>query len=213
MRRFLLILLAVALVLIGGAVSCVVIGYVRAGNVVSRLAEPASPLKAADLSDEQRRILLTVEDPAFERHHGVDLRTPGAGLTTLTQGLVKFLFFERFKPGLAKIPQTLIAIGFDAATPKDEQLRLFLNHAYLGTVGGNAVTGFGEGSVIYYKKPFRQLTREEFISLVAMTVAPNQLDPLRNPDANAERVRRIERLLSGQCAPRGLRDVMYEDCR
>jgi membrane carboxypeptidase/penicillin-binding protein PbpC len=33
--------------------------------------------------------LLKVEDPNFHQHNGVDLHTPGAGWTTITQALVK----------------------------------------------------------------------------------------------------------------------------
>lgn len=67
-------------------------------------------LGLADLSSERRTMLLAVEDPSFMHHHGVDLATPGAGMTTITQGLVKLLYFpDGFRPGIAKIRQTLIA--------------------------------------------------------------------------------------------------------
>src|SRR5262249_32074608 len=56
------------------------------------------------------KALLMVEDPAFYEHHGIDLSTPGAGLTTITQGLVKQLYFEHFTPGFAKVKQSLIAV-------------------------------------------------------------------------------------------------------
>lgn len=46
----------------------------------------------AKLSPEQWKLLLAIEDPAFYNHRGVDLSTPGAGMTTITQGLVKLLY-------------------------------------------------------------------------------------------------------------------------
>lgn len=46
-------------------------------------------LDISDLSAWQLDALLKIEDPAFYRHKGVDLKTPGAGLTTITQSLVK----------------------------------------------------------------------------------------------------------------------------
>jgi len=39
-----------------------------------------------------------VEDPHSFEHGGVDFSTPGAGITTITQGLVKHLYFDQFKP-------------------------------------------------------------------------------------------------------------------
>ena len=63
-------------------------------------------LKVSDLSPWQVHALLAVEDPSFYYHHGVDLKTPGQGITTITQGLVKIYYFDHFKPGLAKLKQT-----------------------------------------------------------------------------------------------------------
>jgi hypothetical protein len=96
----------------------------------------------ADLSPERRAMLLAVEDPTFMRHHGVDLATPGAGMTTITQGLVKLIYFPKgFRQGIAKIRQTLIAhYVLDSLVSKDDQLLLFLNIAYLGRKDGKAVS-------------------------------------------------------------------------
>ena len=57
-------------------------------------------LRLEDFPPERLEMLLAVQDPAFYTHHGMDLSTPGAGLTTLTQALVKFLYFDEFKPGV-----------------------------------------------------------------------------------------------------------------
>lgn len=105
-------------------------------------------LTLSALSLHKRSILLAVEDPAFFRHHGVDLDTPGAGMTTITQGLVKLLYFPGgFKQGIAKIRQTLIAqYALDALVPKDEQLALLLNMAYMGSREGKPVHGFAHAA-------------------------------------------------------------------
>jgi len=88
-------------------------------------------LRLNELSPRQIEILLTVEDPQFYHHKGVDLRTPGAGLTTITQSLVKKLYFREFKPGIRKIKQTLIVrYALDPLIPKDDQLLMFINMHY-----------------------------------------------------------------------------------
>lgn len=164
------------------------------------------------LTDERRTILLMVQDPGFVRHKGLDLRSPGAGLTTISQSLAKIYHFQRFNPGPEKIPQTIAALAYEQRLTKSQELTLFLNAAYLGQDADEDVRGFFEASRIYFGKPLEALTREQYVTLVAMLIGPDAYHPDRNPDALAERVRRIERYLSGECGPDGLRDVTYEAC-
>jgi membrane carboxypeptidase/penicillin-binding protein len=166
-------------------------------------------LTLSDLSPDRRRVLLAVEDPAFFRHRGVDLYTPGAGMTTMTQGLVKLLYFPGgFEQGIAKIRQTLIAeYALDALVSKDEQLELFLNMAYLGTKNGKAVHGFAPAAQAYFGKEFAALSETEYQSLVAMFIAPDHLVP-GTPD-HEKRMRRIDAYLSGAYRPMSVMDVEY----
>lgn len=161
------------------------------------------------LGEERERLLLQVQDPAFRRHRGVDLATPGAGMTTLTQSLVKQLYFpEGFKQGIAKIRQTLIAqYALDDMVSKDEQLELFLNIAYFGHQDGRPVHGFADASRTYFDKKLEELTDEEFLSLVAMLINPNALKP--RTVANRERAERIQRYIAGEYTPMSLMDVEY----
>jgi membrane carboxypeptidase/penicillin-binding protein len=158
------------------------------------------------------RILLAVEDPNFFSHHGVDLSAPGAGLTTITQALAKRLYFESFQPGLAKIKQSLLAFVLNQRMEKNAQLEFFINTAYFGEHDGAAVNGFAAAARAYFNKEFAAISREEYLALVAMLIAPNELSIATQPEKNAKRVRRIERLLSGECKPAGVRDVYYESC-
>ncbi|MBI5249268.1 MAG: transglycosylase domain-containing protein [Desulfomonile tiedjei] len=164
------------------------------------------PLAVSDLSPRQIEILLKVEDPHFFEHRGVDLSTPGAGITTITQALVKHLYFEKFSPGIAKLKQTVIArFALDPLMAKNDQLRLFINTAYLGP---NA-SGFAQAAELFFGKPFAQLNEDEYVALVAMLIAPTTFDIKRYPERNHERVERIKRVVSGEYVPRGLFDVFY----
>ena len=183
----------------------------RTPEVLERAAE--GELSLAALTPKRRSILLAVEDPGFHRHRGVDFSTPGQGRTSLTQSLVKLFYFDRFRPGFAKIEQSLIArFVLDPALSKDGQLRAYLNHAYFGHFKGRPVIGFADAARTYFGREFRELDDRQFLSLVAMLMAPNKLDPIRNGPANAERARRIERLLAGRCSPDGVSDVTYDNC-
>ncbi|MBV7340016.1 transglycosylase domain-containing protein [Chloroflexi bacterium TSY] len=170
-------------------------------------------LQIANLSNEWKHILLTVEDPGFYQHNGVDLSTPGAGLTTITQALVKLYYFDNFMPGPhAKLKQSLYAMVLDSQMEKDLQLTLFLNSASFGPTSEEWVIGFPKAAQVYFDKSFAELTRLEFITLVSMLVGPATFHPKRNPDKLAERVARVEALLAGQCKATELRDVYYRTC-
>lgn len=167
-------------------------------------------LKVNDLSQWQLHALLAVEDPNFYHHNGVDLKTPGAGITTITQGLVKMYYFDHFKPGLAKVKQTLIArYALNPLVSKNNQLLLFLNNVYLGNVNGKTVIGFANAAQTYYHKPFHNLTKDQYLSIVAMIVAPQNFHIFNKPTANVERTRRIKKVVSGEYKPKQLMDIYY----
>jgi membrane carboxypeptidase/penicillin-binding protein PbpC len=183
------------------------------GLIAAAWSRYGMQLTLADLSSERRAMLLAVEDPTFMRHHGVDLETPGVGMTTITQGLVKLIYFpDGFHPGIAKICQTLIAqYVLDSLVSKDDQLLLFLNIAYLGHKDGKTVHGYANGARTYFGKEFAALTDEEFLSLVAMLIGPNAFKP--GTPAHDERMQRIHAYLSGKYEPAGLLDVEYNGKR
>lgn len=175
------------------------------------LAEDYGGLRWTDLSPEAQRIWLTLEDPAFFEHSGLDFTSPGAGLTTITQSLVKRLYFEDFQPGYAKIAQTLIAMRVvDVQIPKTVQLDAALDLLYFGHQDGTPVIGFDAASMAYYGAQFERLSDAQVAGLVAMLPAPNRLKP--GSAAHSERMSRVFRYLDGRCAPSGWRDVWLEGC-
>jgi membrane peptidoglycan carboxypeptidase len=175
-------------------------------TILPRQKEVHYPIHPHSLNSRQLEILLKVEDPRFFEHKGVDFSTPGAGITTITQGLVKHLYFDQFKPGVAKIKQTLIAaFVLNPLMSKEDQLRLFMNTVYLG----QGIKGFEQAAKFYFHKSFAQLTEDEYIAIVAMIIAPETFNVNKFPTRNQERVERIKRLISGEYKPRGLFDLYY----
>ncbi len=189
--------------------------HYQTGKIISDLSSgDALELSVDDLSSDQFHILLTVEDPNFYGHSGYDLKTPGAGWTTITQALVKKYYFKSFKPGFAKIRQTLIAaFVLHPLVSKRNQLRLFINKMYLGSVNGIQVIGFADAARIYYDKEYSELTRDEYISIVAMLIAPKTVNIVGAPEANKERVRRIKNLVDKGKRPSSWLDVWLEGCK
>ena len=202
------ILLLLAAVLI---YYCVVVITARTNTpdlIESILASDSIDMTQEDLSLEQKDILIKIEDPGFYSHNGVDFATPGAGWTTITQGLAKKLYFENFEQGLMKIKQTLCAwLALDPLADKDTQLTLYINLMYFG----NGVQGLHDAAQYYYGKAVSDLTRDEYISLIACLISPEELNAVDHPAENAQRSARIRKVLSGEYTPQGLFDITYED--
>ncbi|MFC1749335.1 biosynthetic peptidoglycan transglycosylase [Pseudomonadota bacterium] len=182
--------------------------------VESAFSEYGHELYLSDLSAEQLDILLKVEDPGFYHHQGLDLASKGAGMTTITQALVKYLYFDDFKQGIAKIKQTLIAMyALDQLISKETQLELFLNSAYFGIQDGTEIRGFHRAAEHYYGTSFDDLSKDEYISLVAILIGPNRFNPMSGAEALADRVDRIKKMLADKCNIMGNSDVYYELCK
>jgi membrane carboxypeptidase/penicillin-binding protein len=167
-------------------------------------------LELKNLTSDQLQALLKVQDQNFYNHKGFDISTPGTGVTTISQGLVKMYYFENFKPGIQKIKQTLIArFAFDVMTPKDTILKLFINDVYLGHHNGKEIKGFENAANSYLNKTFKELTWDEYLGLVAMIRSPNALHFIKSKEVNQDRVLRIKKLLSGEYVPVDNSDWLY----
>lgn len=203
--------------------------YTVTPRVIARASRPPL-IDRRSLPDSTIEILLRVEDPGFRKHKGIDLFTRGQGRGTITRALVRVLYLDRYDlggvagagqhvfrfvhsfAGPVDLGPDVMALVVNSRVSKDRQIRLFLQHVYMGRQNGRSVYGFAEGARVYFSKPVGQLTRRYVIALIGMMVDPDRFHPILHPDALSERMLRIERLLSRQCTPRGARDVYYADC-
>lgn len=199
------------------ALLAALVGYhaVAVAVAMHRVAPLFASFRATGLPAgfDARRVdmLVRVQDPGFRTHRGVEWPRP-LTTTTITQSLVKLLFFERFRPGWHKLEQTLIAAWVvDPAVPKDVQIAAFVGIAYLGHQGGQAVTGFAAAGRHWFGKPLAELGDDEFLALVAMLPAPNHFLP--GSPASRERVERIKRLLAGACSHQSIAGIQLDQCR
>lgn len=183
----------------------------------------------AVLEPEYTAALVKIEDPTFYDHSGLDISN-GQGLTTITSGVAKMVFLGNhqltgIKGGLQSfykgvfscckkidLGRDVMALVLDRQTTKQDQLNIFLRHAYLGSTGGKGIVGFEDASVAYYGKKLTQLTENQFYGLIAMLIAPNHYHPVKNPKIHAERTRRVKAVVDGKCKPDGWRDLTYDHC-
>ncbi|HMK88970.1 MAG TPA: hypothetical protein VK446_04960 [Methylocystis sp.] len=149
------------------------------------------------LSPEKLEILVKVQDPNFWSHGGVDWRAPLA--TTVTQSIVKKLYFKKFGPGIEKIEQTLVAyFAVGPLASKNAQLAAFID-----------MNGFDALSWRWFGKPLDALEGDDYLALIATN---NTTKFAPGTKENAERVARIKRYLAGACERRDLADVWLDRC-
>lgn len=173
----------------------------------------AENLGGASLGEERYHQLLAVQDPTFEQHSGVDMTTPGAGITTVTQSLAKRVGFENFTPGIGKIRQTGYALGLERRLSKEQIMALWLDTLEMGRGPDGWVTGFHRMSEAAYGAAPDTITDDQYLSLLAVLISPGRYNLGIEDQALQERTDRIRRLVSGDCAPNDNSDVWLEGCR
>lgn len=199
-----------------------VVGYGLSGYFAARRDAASLTLRADQLIRDRRgpidlgrgraEQLLLVEDPGFWEHNGVDLSTDGAGLTTLTQSLSKRVGFTNFKPGVRKLRLMGYATGLESKLSKEQIFALYLDTVWMGRGPRGSMSGFFDASREVYGREPASLNETEFLTLVAVPIAPRTFDLVQQNPELLERVKRIERLVARKCRPNGLRDVWLSAC-
>jgi len=209
MRRIIIYFVAL---LCGVLVTYETYAVVTAYQKLSRQFAPYASVSTKDigLSEIRRDQLIKIQDPTFLEHSGIEWPSP-LTTTTITQSMVKKLFFIKFTKGFKKIEQTLIArFVVNPNISKEVQLVAFMSTAYFGEKDGKQLFGFEQGSNFWFNKSLSELSDDEYLSLLAMLPAPNMLKP--NSAASKERVRRIKQVLNGECAYEHVSQIFLEQC-
>jgi len=173
---------------------------------------PYASISPKDLGLNEKRldILIKIQDPTFFKHSGIEWPSP-LTTTTITQSLVKKLFFKKFTKGFKKIEQSLIArFVVNPNISKQTQLAAFISIAYFGEKDGIKLFGFNQGAHSWFNKPLSELSDDEYLSLIAMLPGPNMFKP--NTVASRERVRRIKQVLNGGCIYNHVSQIFLDQC-
>jgi monofunctional biosynthetic peptidoglycan transglycosylase len=111
------------------------------------------------------------------------------GASTLTQQLVKNLFFTTHRNPLRKVLEYTLAPMADAILGKRRVLELYLNVVEWGPAG---VFGIEEGAQFHYRIPASRLNREQAARMAAILPAPRRWRPARMDDYSAIILARME---------------------
>src|SRR5262249_25663705 len=145
------------------------------------------PVRFEDIPDDLRNAVLAIEDRRFFSHVGVDwrgvVRATWAdvhsgeivqGGSTITQQLVKNLFFSSERSLARKLKEAAMAVILETRMSKNQIFSLYCNQVYLGQAGTYAINGFAEAAQSYFGKSLGSLTLSESAFLAGLLHAPNR---------------------------------------
>ena len=157
----------------------------------------------AKISPELQHAVISAEDGRFYQHHGIDWDETekvaqesqdkgqlGRGASTITQQLVKNLFFTTHRNPVRKAFEYTLAPMADWILGKRRVLELYLNVVEWGPSG---VYGIEEGAKYHYHVPASRLDRDESARLAAILPSPRRWRPARMDDYSAIILARMEK--------------------
>jgi monofunctional biosynthetic peptidoglycan transglycosylase len=155
------------------------------------------------ISPELQHAAISAEDGRFYQHHGIDWDETakvaresqesgelGRGASTITQQLVKNLFFTTHRNPLRKAFEYTLAPMADSILGKRRVLELYLNVVEWGPSG---VYGIEEGAKYHYHVPASRLDRDESARLAAILPSPRHWRPAGMDDYSAVILARMEK--------------------
>ena len=159
-----------------------------------------TPVRIEDIPPLLGATLIAVEDQDFVHHFGVSPRGIARAMvanfkaggvvqggSTITQQLVKNIFFDH-KPSLwRKFNEALMAVLMEVHYDKAYILQEYINEVWLGQQGSRAIYGFGLASEFYFQKPLSQLEPHQIALLVGLAKGASFYNPWRNPERALER--------------------------
>ena len=138
---------------------------------------------------------VAAEDQNFWHHRGVDPvaiaravmvnveqlgsgRRP-IGASTITQQVAKNMLVGADRTMTRKLREAILAFRIEGAMPKQRILEIYLNEIFLG----QQAYGVAAAAQGYFNKSLDELTLAETAFLAALPKAPNNLNPVRFPEA------------------------------
>ena len=156
----------------------------------------------SQISPELQHAVIAAEDGRFYLHHGFDwheikiaaeedkegVRTRGA--STLTQQLVKNLFFGTGRSVLRKVAEASLVPVAELVLGKQRILELYLNVVEWGT----GVYGAEAACRYYYRGSARSIGRQQAARLAAILPAPRRRRPERMNSYSTVILRRMQQM-------------------
>lgn len=147
-----------------------------------------------------KKAVLAVEDHRYYEHHGIDwistvravahdirVMKPEQGGSSITQQLVKNMYYDQNKTLARKATEAWTAVYVERQISKDEILELYINTIYFG----DGYYGLREASLGYFGKEPQNLTDSEAVLLAGIPNAPSAYAPSRHADLALQREKQV----------------------
>ncbi|WP_020411482.1 penicillin-binding protein 1B [Microbulbifer variabilis] len=184
-----------------------------AANIGSLLGggDDRNPVRFSDIPPLVANTLIAVEDQDFLNHFGISPRGIARAMvanvkagrlvqggSTITQQLVKNIFFDH-KPSLQrKINEALMAVLMEIHYDKGYILQEYINEVWLGQQGARGIYGFGLASEFYFQQPLDTLEPHQVALLVGLAKGASYYNPWRHPERALERRNTVLELMLEQ---------------
>jgi 1A family penicillin-binding protein len=168
--------------------------YAGDGTLVLRLGGK-SYVPLAQISPNFQKALLAAEDGEFYSHHGIDkiaiaraaILRGFRGSSTITQQLVKNLFFSFQNPWSRKPKEILISLQIESTFSKEQILEAYCNWVYFG---GTAY-GIQDAAQQFFGKSAGDLTIPQAAMLAGIVNSPINLNPYSHYENALKRQRLV----------------------
>lgn len=147
------------------------------------------PIPLNQMPDHLIKAFIAAEDQSFFSHGGISFRgivrsmlvnarrgKIVQGASTITQQLVKLLFFDSRRTFERKIKEQFLALFVERQFSKEQIIEIYLNHIYLGA----GIYGVEAASQRFWSKHACDLTVAESATLAAIVRSPERYCPLNS---------------------------------
>lgn len=163
-------------------------------------------MKFGDIPAPVWQAIISIEDPRFLEHAGLDPRGIARALwvnirsvrlaqggSTITAQLVKNLMARRTRNLALKFNELFLSLLLEMKTSKEAILERYLNEVYLGQVGSYEVHGVAEGARLFYGKDLSELHLGEIALMAGLIRGPGFYSPYRFPERATDRQKLVLR--------------------
>ncbi|MBC7427909.1 MAG: transglycosylase domain-containing protein, partial [Bacteriovorax sp.] len=162
--------------------------------------------------------LIGVEDQRYLDHFGIDFKSLFRALvtnlktmkytqggSTISQQLVKNLFFTNEKTFSRKLKEMIVSVYIETKFPKEKILEAYLNEVHWGALQGIKMKGVMAASLYYFGKKPADITPFEGAILIGLLKGPGYFHPLKKIERLQERAEVVyKKLIQENSVPNDL---------
>ena len=146
--------------------------------------------------------LIGIEDFRYLEHRGIDFKSIARAIitdikkmkleqggSTLTQQLIKNLFYTNEKKFRRKIKEIILSVYVESIYEKENILEAYLNEVEWGSFQGIKIKGIYSASIFYFSKHPSMLSEYEASMLIGLLKGPYYYHPIRKTTRLKSRVK------------------------